>query len=144
MLLYIWNAETENLAVLCTVYIIKLSTSQYIGLTTGKIVLFLWHSLVDTSVGIVARLQAGWLSRSKIFSSHKCWYWHWGPPSLLFNENMGTRMSLHEVKQTGHEADHLLTSSAKVNCAWSYIPTPLYVFMAWCLIEGQLYCFINS
>jgi hypothetical protein len=41
----------------------------------------------------------------------------------------------HEVKQTGHEADHLLAPSAKVNYAWSYIPTPLYMFMAWCLIE---------
>jgi hypothetical protein len=71
----------------------------------------------------------------EIFFSRKFWVWHWGPASLLFDGNMGTRVSLHEVKQTGCEADHLLSFSARVNYAWSSIPSPLYVFMAWCLIE---------
>jgi len=36
-----------------------------------------------------------------------------------------------EVKWPGHEGDHSAKSSAKVNKAWSYIPTPQYIFMVW-------------
>jgi len=35
----------------------------------------------------------------------------------------------------GHEADYSPPSNAKVKNAWSYTPTPQYVFMAWCLIK---------
>jgi hypothetical protein len=39
------------------------------------------------------------------------------------------------VKQPGREADRLTPCSAEVNNAWSYISTPHYVFMAWCLVK---------
>jgi len=35
------------------------------------------------------------------------------------------------VKQPGHEADHLLPTSAEVKNAYSHISTAPYVFMAW-------------
>jgi len=42
------------------------------------------------------------------------------------------------VKRPGREADHSPPSSAEIKIEWSYISTPLYVFMAWCLIEKCL------
>jgi len=39
------------------------------------------------------------------------------------------------VRWLGHEADHLLPSSAKVKNAWRYNSTPQYAFMAWHLIR---------
>jgi len=41
------------------------------------------------------------------------------------------------VKWPVREADHPLPSSAEVNNAWSYISTPQYVLMAWCLIKHK-------
>jgi hypothetical protein len=41
------------------------------------------------------------------------------------------------VKRPGHEANHLPPSSAEVKNTWSYTSTPLYVFMAWCLIKAD-------
>jgi hypothetical protein len=41
------------------------------------------------------------------------------------------------VKQLGHEADHSLPSSAEVKNGWSYISTPQYVCMAWCLVKHR-------
>jgi hypothetical protein len=41
------------------------------------------------------------------------------------------------VKRPGHEADHSPPTSAEVKNAWSYISTPLYVFMAWCLVKHR-------
>jgi hypothetical protein len=40
------------------------------------------------------------------------------------------------VKQVGHEADHSSPSSAIKN-VWSYISTPQYVFMVWCLVKHR-------
>jgi len=40
------------------------------------------------------------------------------------------------VKWPGCEADHSPLPSAKVKNAWSYTSTPLYVFIAWCLVKG--------
>jgi hypothetical protein len=45
-----------------------------------------------------------------------------------------------EVKRPGREADHSPTSSAEVKNAWSYTSTPLYVFMAWCLVKHRDNC----
>jgi hypothetical protein len=39
------------------------------------------------------------------------------------------------------EADHSPPCSAEVKNAWSYTSTPQYVFMAWCLAQGQVYLF---
>jgi hypothetical protein len=40
------------------------------------------------------------------------------------------------VKRPGREADHSPPSSAEVN-VWSYTSTPLYAFMAWCLVKHR-------
>jgi hypothetical protein len=48
---------------------------------------------------------------------------------------MGTRDSFPGVKRPGREADHSPPSSAEVKNAWSYISTPQYAFMAWCLVK---------
>jgi len=39
------------------------------------------------------------------------------------------------VKRPRREADHSPPSNAEVKNAWSYISTPQYVFLAWCLIK---------
>jgi len=39
------------------------------------------------------------------------------------------------VKRPGREADHSTPSSTEVKDEWSYISTPQYVFMVWCLIK---------
>jgi hypothetical protein len=42
------------------------------------------------------------------------------------------------VKRPGREADHSSASSAeRSRNAWSYISTPQYVFMAWCLVKHR-------
>jgi hypothetical protein len=41
------------------------------------------------------------------------------------------------VKRPGCEADHSPPSSAEVKNAWSYLPTPQYVFMEWCLVKHR-------
>jgi hypothetical protein len=41
------------------------------------------------------------------------------------------------VKRPGREADHSSPSSAEIKNAWSYISTPQYVFMAWCLVKHR-------
>jgi hypothetical protein len=48
---------------------------------------------------------------------------------------MSTRGFSLEVKRPGREADHSPPSNAEVKNAWSYISTPQYVFMAWCLVK---------
>jgi hypothetical protein len=35
------------------------------------------------------------------------------------------------VKQSGHEADHPLLSSAEVKIVWNYASTTPYIFMVW-------------
>jgi hypothetical protein len=42
-----------------------------------------------------------------------------------------------EVKRPGREADHTPSSSAEVKNVCSYISTPQYVFMAWCLVKHR-------
>jgi hypothetical protein len=42
-----------------------------------------------------------------------------------------------EVKRPGREADHSPPPSAEVKNAWSYISTPQYAFMAWCLVKHR-------
>jgi hypothetical protein len=41
------------------------------------------------------------------------------------------------VKQPMRAADQSPPSSAKVRNAWSYTPTPQYVFVAWCLVKHR-------
>jgi hypothetical protein len=51
---------------------------------------------------------------------------------------MGTRETFPIVKRPGLEADHSPPSSVVVKNAWSYTSTPQYVFMAWCLVKGNI------
>lgn len=39
------------------------------------------------------------------------------------------------VQQPGYEDNHSPTPYAKVRNLWNYTSTPLYVYMAWCLIK---------
>jgi len=39
------------------------------------------------------------------------------------------------VERPDRQADHSLSSNAKVKNAWSYTSNPQYVSMAWCLIK---------
>jgi hypothetical protein len=48
---------------------------------------------------------------------------------------MDVGSSFPEVKRPGREADHSPPSSAEVKNACSYISTPQYAFMAWCIIK---------
>jgi len=48
---------------------------------------------------------------------------------------MGTGGSYLGVKRPGHEADHSPPSSAEVINAWSYLSTPQYVIMVWCVVN---------
>jgi hypothetical protein len=41
------------------------------------------------------------------------------------------------VKEPQRKAHHSLPSSAEIKNAWSYVSTPPYVFMAWCLIKHR-------
>jgi hypothetical protein len=47
-------------------------------------------------------------------------------------------MMMMMLKRLGREADHSLLSVAEVNNAWNYTSTPLYVFMAWRLINHRI------
>jgi hypothetical protein len=48
---------------------------------------------------------------------------------------MGNEGSFPGVKLSDREAGHKPTASARVKNDWSYTSTPLYVFMAWCLVK---------
>jgi hypothetical protein len=52
--------------------------------------------------------------------------------SLSVSYQMGTEGFL-----TRDKADHSPPFSVEVKNAWSYISTPPYVFMVWCLIKHQ-------
>jgi hypothetical protein len=41
------------------------------------------------------------------------------------------------VKRPGREADNSLPSIAEVKNLWGYTCTPLYVFLAWCLVKNR-------
>jgi hypothetical protein len=45
------------------------------------------------------------------------------------------------VRRPGREADHSPPSSDEVKNAWSYISTPQYAFVGWCLVKHR-YIFI--
>jgi hypothetical protein len=45
------------------------------------------------------------------------------------------------VKRPGRETDHSPPCSAEVKNAWSYTPTPQYIFMAWCLVKHRDFTF---
>jgi len=51
---------------------------------------------------------------------------------------MGTGGSFPGGEGPGWEADRSPPYSAGVKNAWIYIFTPLYIFMAWCLIKPRL------
>jgi len=46
----------------------------------------------------------------------------------------------HGVKRPGREANHSHPSFVEAKIMWSYIFTPPYISMVWCLIEEQI-CF---
>jgi len=69
----------------------------------------------------------------EFFSSPPCTHRLWGPPSLLSNGYQG--FFPWGVRMPEREADHSPKSSVEVENAWSYISTPQYVFMAWCLVK---------
>jgi hypothetical protein len=50
---------------------------------------------------------------------------------------MGTGDPSRGIKRPGHETDHSPPSSAEDMNSWSYIFTPPYVFIAWCLAEHR-------
>jgi hypothetical protein len=47
---------------------------------------------------------------------------------------VGTVVIYSEVKWLGSVADHSPPSCAEAKNAWSYTPTPSYVYMEWCLL----------
>jgi hypothetical protein len=49
-----------------------------------------------------------------------------------------------EVNQLGREADHSLSSSAKVKNAWNYTSAPQYIFIAWYLGKHRDNYFFTS
>jgi hypothetical protein len=51
---------------------------------------------------------------------------------------MGAEVSSPVVDWQVREHDHLPPPGAEVKSAWSYASTPLYVFMAWYLIEYHI------
>jgi hypothetical protein len=73
--------------------------------------------------------------RAGIFSSPRRPDRHWGPPSLL---SRGTGVLSPAVKRPGSESNQSLVPTAKVKNVWSYISTPPYVCMTWCLIERRV------
>jgi hypothetical protein len=54
--------------------------------------------------------------------------------SLLFN---GCQGIFPGGKRPERERDRSPPSTAEVNNAWIYISTPLYIFLAWCLIKHK-------
>jgi hypothetical protein len=51
----------------------------------------------------------------------------------------GYKGSFPGANQSEHETDHSLSADVKVNM-WSYTSTPLYIFIAWCLIKHREKC----
>jgi hypothetical protein len=50
---------------------------------------------------------------------------------------MFTGGTFPEIKEAGGEIFHSPPSSSEVTNVWSYISTPPYVFMAWCLVRRE-------
>jgi len=64
--------------------------------------------------------------------------WFWVPPSLLYSGYQG--LFLAEVKQAGHEADHLPPTGAKVKNVLSYTSNALvHLHGVLSQAKGQLY-----
>jgi len=53
---------------------------------------------------------------------------------------MGTRSNFLRGKAAGRDAGHSPSSNVEVKNTWSYISTPQYVFLAWCLIKHGILC----
>jgi len=51
--------------------------------------------------------------------------------------SMDTGGCLRGVKLSGREADNPPPASAEVKNAWSYISTPQYVLVPWCLVKHR-------
>jgi hypothetical protein len=58
-----------------------------------------------------------------------------GSGAHLASYPMGNGILSPGVKRMGREADHSPPSSAEIKKEWSYISTPLHVFMKRCLIK---------
>jgi len=90
----------------------------------------------ESSVGMVTRARAGRSAELGIFLFSTAsrpalgpkLYIQWVPEALSSG-----------AKRLNHKNDHSPPSSTEVKNAWSYISTPQYVFMAWCLIKPLIY-----
>jgi hypothetical protein len=58
----------------------------------------------------------------------------WGPPSLL---SYGYGAIAPGIKRPERKTDHSYPSSVEVQNTWSYVSTPPYVFIAWCLMNHK-------
>jgi hypothetical protein len=79
------------------------------------------YGLDDGGVGVRVPVE------SRIFSSPRCPYRLWGPPSLLFNGYRGLFPA--GVKRPGREADNSPPTCAEVKKMWIYTSIPLSSFM---------------
>lgn len=91
-----------------------------------------WFWSQGSAVSIVTRLWAGWfeaqfpVEAKSFFSSPKCPDHLCAPYGFVFG---GYWSSFPGIKQLGHEADHLLSSSSKIE--WSSKSTSPFAFMAY-------------
>ena len=95
----------------------------------------------DSAVSVVTGLLAGWyriwiLASLRLFSSPKCLYQLWGPPSLVFN---GYRGSFLGLQPSVHEVDHSppLMLRLGMSGTLSFLPCRL----SWC---GQALYFLYA
>jgi predicted transcriptional regulator len=58
----------------------------------------------------------------------------WQRGSFFVFTTVQTGSGVLGVKWSGHDADHISTSSADVKNEWSCTFTPYFIFMVWCLI----------
>jgi hypothetical protein len=96
----------------------------------------------DGSVGTVTRLRSGrpeFDSRQGqgfLFSSPPRPTRLWVPSRILSSGYPGFSLG---VERPGRDADNSPSSNAEARNAWSYISTPPYGCMAWCLIKHRVY-----
>jgi len=91
---------------------------------------------------IVTRLQAGRpgfdsrQGQGLFYRRHHCSHTDSGTHPASYPTDTGDISP--GAKRLGYEADHLTPYSAEVNNAWTYISTPPYVFMGWCLVKYRM------